>query len=114
MTRPDAKSHKTAVVCLFPAVVKVNRAENSETESRDGVDASGTEKATVAPPRGTLLWAKDGAWWDSRLGSEDDQEVPARREEEEEEEGDPGCLALLYKEARRASQQLQVKFEIRS
>lgn len=68
----------------MPGETKVSWAENSDTESRDGADDSGTEKATVAPPRGTLLWADDGAWWDSRRCREEDQEVPAGREEESE------------------------------
>lgn len=65
------------MVRLLPGETKVSWAENSDTESSDGVDDSGTEKATVAPPRGTLLWAEDGAWWDSRWWREEDQEVPA-------------------------------------
>lgn len=94
------------MVCALPGETKVSRAENSETVSRDGADDSGTEKATVAPPEGTLLWAEGGAWWDSRWGREEDQD-------EEEEQGAGACWALLYMEARRASQELEVKTEVR-
>lgn len=68
------------MVGWLPGETKVSCAENSETESRDGADDSGTEKDAVTPPRGTLLWAEDAAWWDSRWGREEDHE-----EQEEEE-----------------------------
>lgn len=77
--------------------------------SRDGVDDSGMEKATVAPPQGTLLWAEGEACCDFRWRREEDQEVPAGwgEEEEEEEVGAASCRALLYMEARRAFQELE-------
>lgn len=52
-------------------------AENSHTVRTEGVEHSGTENATVAPQRGTLLWAEGAARRDSRWGKEADQEVPA-------------------------------------
>lgn len=61
--------------CLLPGVTKVTSAENSVTVRRDEVDDSGTESTTVAPPAGALLWANDGARWDSRLGSEEAQDL---------------------------------------
>lgn len=91
------------MVRLLPGETKVSWAENSDTVSRDGEDDSGTDRTTVAPPRGTLLWAEDRAGWVSRWWSEEDQELHAGCEEEEA----GACWALLYKEARRASQELQ-------
>lgn len=62
------------MVHLLPGEMKVSWAENSDTESCDAAEDSGTEKATVAPPGGALLWAEDGAWWDASWWREEDQE----------------------------------------
>lgn len=93
------------MVCVLPGEMKVSRAEKLETVSRDEVDDSGAENTMVAPPRGTLLQPVAGARWDFRWGREEDQDVPAGWEEEVE--GSGGCRALLYMEARRASQELE-------
>lgn len=85
------------MVCLLPGETKVSWAENSDAVSRDGADDSGAENTAVAPPRGALLWAGDGAGWDFRWRREEDQEDqedpedPAGWEEEEEEEGAAAC-----------------------